>query len=510
MSNDVAGEDDWTRHLILVTSLGQAVVPADSQKLSIEPKNNFDDIFASIESDANRSKTLIFFIQGGLDDLDSAIARAKDAGTIAAMASDNFYPIFIGWDANLGTSYLEHLKTSRGIYEPGNYLFTTPLTLIADLGEAVSNAPLSFFHQFFETDAKRLKFASSSYTNDTVFRPISGLNPEAQVVNNEYAELRSYYNAHPERSLKIELANFCYSPERAIAGSATYIVSFVPKTAMLPILQGGGLGAWQRMRGRVINLFHRPYEFDLLDKGYHLTEADFREGVLPDDAYDKSTAERAGGLALFMAQLQAYQLDHKQRQIILVGHSAGTIVASEMLLRYPDIKYADIVYMAAACSLNDFEKSVLPYLKRHKSDATPTLFYDLCLHPQHEVDEWRLQEVTLGNGAEEMLAERGSLLEWIDNFYSTPESFMDRMLGKWENIVQASHIIPYELRPLITVKGFGASPDALKAFPNTGGAYNIDTFYKHRDTGPQAHGDFSWWPYWKTWMWEVEPSLKSP
>jgi pimeloyl-ACP methyl ester carboxylesterase len=255
------------------------------------------------------------------------------------------------------------------------------------------------------------------------------------------------------------------------------------------------------MRGRVINLFHKPYEFTLLDKGTNLNLKDFEDSVIPDE---KRAAERDGGLAVFLQQLQAYQEHHPERRIVLVGHSAGTIVASEMLARYPKIKYSHIVYMAAACSINDLEKSVLPYLQLHCTDPVPTRFYDLCLHPQHEVDEWRLQQVTLSNGFEEFVAERGSLLEWIDNFYSTPESFMDRMLGKWENIIQAAHIIPCNLRPLITIKGFGADANAIKVQPNLKTKYDVDLFYEHRVSGPQAHGDFSWWPYWKSWMWEVD------
>ena len=493
----------WREHIVLVTSLGQAVEPGPSQATSTVPKSDFSDIFA--EKDKFPDQKIIIFIQGGLDDLDSAIQRAKEPASIAAMEAKGYYPLFIGWDANLGTSYWEHLKTARGIYEPNNWVATLPLTLVADLGGAISNAPLSFFHQFFETDVRRLKFASSSFTNKTDYVPIHGINPEPQVVNNEYAKLRLLYEKYPDSALKVELGDFHYSSQRAIFGSATYLASLPAKTLMLPVLQTGGLGAWQRMRGRVINLFHKPYEFTLLDVDHHPTEDEFTAAVLPDDAPANYPSERAGGLALFMKELEAYQKRHPYLKIDLVAHSAGTIVASEMLFRNPRLKYDHIVFMAAACSLNDLEKSVLPYLRRHQCDPVPTPFYDLCLHPQHEVDEWRLQKVLLSNDIEEFVAERGSLLEWIDNFYSTPESFMDRVAGKWENIIQAAHIIPGRLRPLITIKGFGADADSITIPPST--AHGIDEafFEAHASTGPQAHGDFSWWPYWEPWLWTVKP-----
>ena len=496
----------WQKHVVLVTSLGQAVEPGPSQAASTVSKESFADLFA--EKDRFPDQKIILFIQGGLDDLDTAIGRAQDAPSIAAMEAKGYFPIFIGWDANLGTSYWEHLKTARGIYEPNNWIATLPLTLVADAGGAVSNAPLAFFHQFFETDTRRLKFASSSFTNTTDYVPVKGLNPEPQVVNNEYAQLRRLYETEPDQALKIQLGSFSYSSQRAILGSATYLASFPSKTLLLPVLQTGGLGAWQRMRGRVINLFHKPYEFNLLDIYHRPTERAFEEGVRPDDASETYAKDRAGGMALFMRDLEAYQKAHPALTIDLVAHSAGTLVASEMLFRNPDVKYNHIVFMAAACSLNDLEKSVLPYLKRHKTDSVPTPFYDLCLHPQHEVDEWRLQQVSFTNGLEEFAAERGSLLEWIDNFYSTPEGFMDRVLGKWENIVQAAHIIPGDLRPLITIKGFGASPEALKAPPPSPYGFDEATFEAHADTGPQAHGDFSWWPYWEPWLWTVTPQTR--
>ena len=494
---------NWHQHVVLVTSLGQAVEPATCQATSTVPKESFSDIFR--EKDKYPDQKILIFIQGGLDDLDDAIKRAREPASIAAMEAKGYYPIFIGWDANLGTSYWEHLKTNRGVYESDSWVATLPLTLIADLGGAISNAPLSFFQQFFRTDLRRLQFGSSSFKPTTEYQPVGGIDPAAIVVNNEYAQLRHYYEKHPERALKVQMRDFHLSDERAVVGSAVYIASFPTKTLLLPVLQEGGLGAWQRMRGRTVSLFHKPYEFDLLDIYKHPSEEAFAKGVLPDDASEDFARTRAGGMALFMRELEAYQAKHPGLKIDLVAHSAGTIVASEMLFRNPDVKYDHIIYMAAACSLNDFERAVLPYLKQHATEKEPTLFYDLCLHPQHEIDEWRLQQVSWGKGLEEVLAERGSLLEWIDNFYSTPESFMDRVLGKWENIIQASHIIPGELRPLITIKAFGANPLSLKTEPSKAQGFDEAIFEAHESTGPQAHGDFSWWPYWEPWLWSVPP-----
>src|SRR5205807_7605742 len=95
-------------------------------------------------------------------------------------------------------------------------------------------------------------------------------------------------------------------------------------------------------------------------------------------------------------------------QITLVGHSMGAIVLNELVRRSTTegVHYDNIVYMAAACSVRDFQRSVVPYMQRH----TTTNFYNLCLHPVNEVRERHAAD----------LVPRGSLLVWIDDMYSNP------------------------------------------------------------------------------------------
>lgn len=84
---------------------------------------------------------------------------------------------------------------------------------------------------------------------------------------------------------------------------------------------------------------------------------------------------------------------------------------------------------------------------------------------------------------------KGSLLEWIDNFLASPQTTLDRTLGKWENIIQATHIIPEETRGQVNIKAFIAGPDSRK---------------EYQEGNPQKHADFTKKEiaFWKETFWK--------
>jgi pimeloyl-ACP methyl ester carboxylesterase len=164
-------------------------------------------------------------------------------------------------------------------------------------------------------------------------------------------------------------------------------------------------------------------------------------------------------------------------EITLVGHSMGAIIMNHIVHKYPELPYKKIVYMGAACSVREFEQSVIPYLKNHSE----TQFYNLCLHPIAEAREmpWILD-----------FFPRGSLLEWIDSMFVTPQTLMDRTLGKWDNVMQATQVIPHSIRDQVTIKSFGVG----------------------RDQGlPQRHGDFNDIAFWTDEILDAErPPVEVP
>jgi pimeloyl-ACP methyl ester carboxylesterase len=169
-------------------------------------------------------------------------------------------------------------------------------------------------------------------------------------------------------------------------------------------------------------------------------------------------------MAVFLRKLEEAQLAHHCENVTLVGHSMGAMIFNHGLRDFPDVHYNNIVYMAAACSIRDFNDTVIPYMERNSHQNTQ--FYGLSLHPRAEdrdrsVWEW---------------VPRGSLLIWIDEFLGHPESFTDRTLGHFENALLASRLFPPRLQKRIHLTALSTGP----------GANELD-----------EHGQFSSMAFWK-------------
>jgi hypothetical protein len=123
---------------------------------------------------------------------------------------------------------------------------------------------------------------------------------------------------------------------------------------------------------------------------------------------------------------------------------------------------------------------VIPYLESHP-DAR---FFNLTLHPRAEVREtWSAGIGSLGLDP----APRGSLLVWIDNYFSDPTSFADRTIGRWDNLIPATHVFPRDVRARVFIKAFGVT--------RWGGS---------DPDNPQTHGDLTKGKFWDEAFWQPE------
>jgi hypothetical protein len=165
----------------------------------------------------------------------------------------------------------------------------------------------------------------------------------------------------------------------------------------------------------------------------------------------------------------------------------GTIVLNELFNRNPDIEASRIAYFGAACSIEDFEKSVCPYLRQH----TNTQFYSLSLHRICERDENALSSMLPVPVFRDLIV-RGSLLNWIDDIFAKPNTITDRTLGAWENATRALPDIPGDLRGQVHLRG--CDIEKRPAFYRTEGLKD-----------PQIHGAFTQANFWSTaFLWPVE------
>jgi hypothetical protein len=60
-----------------------------------------------------------------------------------------------------------------------------------------------------------------------------------------------------------------------------------------------------------------------------------------------------------------------------------------------------------------------------------------------------LRETNFGD-----LPPQGSLLVWIDDLFANPATPFDRTLGRWENIVACTYVIPQYVRGRVNIKAF--------------------------------------------------------
>jgi hypothetical protein len=189
----------------------------------------------------------------------------------------------------------------------------------------------------------------------------------------------------------------------------------------------------------------------------------------------------SGGLGQIMEWLQAKielgQIQADLVEVTLIGHSMGAIVVDQIVIRYPNLPLASVVHLASADTIRSVENSVVAHMRLQHiaSKSRQTRFYSVMLHPDRED-----QEKYLANSIP-----KGSLLTWIDSFYSRPPSSADRRFGRWANVKTWVETFPSELQ---RVAHFTVC--------------RYDTI-----AGPTKHGDFfaigpDRSPYWDVTFWQ--------
>lgn len=438
---------------------------------------------------ATNKKQIMIFVHGGLNSLGSGLDRAPLVGEIKNNTSaKQYFPIFIDWDSGLMSSYGEHLVIIRqGKQEPLYGPMTAPFTLLEDVGRSATRFPLAWYHQI-ATDWKSLTFPNQPYTTDCSTATYDHwMHPEIQSQNALYCALRKDTSSSALKVSLDEAKEADWKKTKMLGRFFSYWISMPLKYSIVPIIDGFGKPSWDNMVRRTLNMYRTPEEFDLRKEIGKVNE-------IPEDvetlAGEKIRIKETGALAKFLYKLDDFiGKNSEEYEVTLVGHSMGTIVLSEFFRSHKNYKYlsasvSNIVYMAAASSIRDFKDAVIPFMQNYNKNAK---FYNLTLHPLNDSGEanWQYLDVV----------PRGSLLEWIDNFLTTPATPLDRTLGKWENIIQATHVIPEDVRPRVTLKGFGVGDKST--------------------TGPQVHGQFDDfcsakdgeycqnWNFWDPVFWEV-------
>ncbi|MGD9852635.1 MAG: hypothetical protein AB7T38_15365 [Nitrospirales bacterium] len=436
------------KHTVAIDPEGNPVDPITFSALSSDAFQGQLHTIVTEIAKSGKNKILVF-VHGGLNHQKASLDRVKELLADTDLMNA-YYPIFLNWNSDLVDTSIEDLLYIRQgrmarVWGP----VSSPFKLVVAVGGGILRTPLVW-----------AQMLSSDMNSTGLIRWPGKRNSEA------LAEVMlDLYRKKELGFIPIERGKSSISGWDTTAALTRYVVTLPSKLLLSPFIDGIGQGAWHNMLRRTQMLFHREEAFDIRD-------------FLDDSPRIKKMLTKGpdGGAYLLFGVLRDLLNTHGQpMETTLIGHSMGTIVLNRVLQEFPDLPVRNIVYMAAACSIDDFRTSVIPYLQRKEhQDAR---FYNLMLHPDAEVREWQKSFLDL--------TPRGSLLVWIDNFLSNPQSTLDRTLGAWENIIQATHIIPPDVRSRIMLKAFCIGGENCNA-PTTHGAFS-DRAYQ----------------FWKPEFWQV-------
>ncbi|MBI5775750.1 MAG: hypothetical protein HY444_00045 [Nitrospirae bacterium] len=428
----------------------------------------FEDLVRNAPT-RNNKKQILIFAHGGLNTQVGTVERAFDL--MQAIPKEDYYPVFINWQSSLFSSYFDHLLYIRqGESWDGWGVVTMPMFvpvyLAADVARAITRAPIVWY--FLAQN-----FVKSAGNTDAI--------AEADAIA---TELEQEYRKNPSGNV-LKVAHDPIDRRESWDATLAHTTSALTVPTKLigsMFIDAFGKSAWEIMLRRTHMLYHTEREF-----------FESRKVAVDEGMPEIPTAhiKPDGALSVFLRRLQD-MVDRnggmEAWDITLVGHSMGTIVLNQMIREFGlktvtgsdgktsttgvALPFNRIVYMAGAATVRDYQDSLFPYLRENQNAR----MYHLVLHPKAEVRERFDPGIPYVD-----LPPRGSLLAWVDDFLSAPETPLDRTVGRYENLLSAVHNTADELRGRVHIKAFGAGRDVR---------------------APQKHGDFtSHLKFWKSECW---------
>ena len=406
------------------------------------------------EARATKRKVILIRAHGGMNAIQGALANSiRIIREIQDDTSTSYYPILINWNSGPLDSYFSSSASGRYVFLEGGpgdgiwwpRLISGPFYIAADLlGGTVRYVVFDFTPQVVN-----------------VFAPLSGQSHAIPMSGWTQPQVRPVIM--PDTSLGRD----CWPGGSRATAFATNVVTFPTRIIGGLGVESFGAPAWTGMRRRAKLLLRAEFEPpEELSLGVSLRPA---------------VEAKPGPVGELLDTLQNVLRVRPDLRVELIGHSMGAIIASEIAEDPHGIEFDDIVFLAAAVSLRDFRRTVVPYLKAHPA----TQFYNVTLHPAADFFE-----------SSTFLAPRGSLLEWIDRYLDRPETEVDAVMGKHNNVMRGMDVFSTEVRNRVHQKTFGFYD---------GSGYGPGTDLPHTHGGFNAEGV----PFWRPSFWKprsVEPS----
>ena len=494
--------DNLYKHYVRMDRDGSPKDISTGRKIGTETfkKSQLQEIITNIENhlnntnieDKNQEKsqeeiannTIVIYVHGAPLRGDVQVSESRNKFKIIQNTNRHWYPILLNWDGSLADVYLDNLFRIRQGREVSTLYgtATAPASLIGDLLVSIGRWPSTWFSQlkhiwvteYPQSDTSGDKQAAK--TQQLLTRQLSQSRDGQNEGVSQSADCQQYLKISKSYPLdpKFSPSTLVQLPIDAVRSAPSFVFS--------PFIASFGSSMWKNYNRRAQAAIRQGSEFG----------NDSTKLRVDDDT-------PSGTLATLVNEIAKSEVVKKHKaNFILIGHSTGTIILSELVNTFLGVhadntkkgqtggnagsdedrseetmeygvKIKKIVFLGAAATIRDFTKTIVPYLREN----TDTEFYGISLNGYDEAKSSYLGVIT------------PSLLEWLDNSIAQPPSHMDRVMGKWENMMLAVHTIPCEIRGRVH----------LKHLPGE------DGFPRHHRDLDELHKEFN--PF-KESDWEVE------
>ena len=413
-------------------------------------------------SDDQDTPYIVIYLHGAPLFVDVSVAETRVKFQQLTASNPNWYPIIFNWNGVLWDAYLDHLFRLRQGRRVSTVwgTATAPVYAIADFLKSIVIAPAVWSRlsgHVIETEFPKIEFSDEKPRSMATARQIVALDikPTSASATDcpTNLQISDTYPADP----KLSADTLVKLPVDTAAS--------VPLFALAPFVASYGSSVWTNYNRRAQAAIRQMSEFDI-DASKFTTADDAPSGafaILVREIIEKYGSRKEKKQNAAKPQIaEAAQNARTQPRIILIGHSTGAIMISELIgainanedskngmtsnedpesaitakKDHGNAMIDKIVFLGAAVTIGDVFKTIVPFLAANKD----TSFYNISLNAYHEAKSSYKAVVT------------PSLLEWLDNLIAQPSSHLDRVMGKWENVMLAMHAIPCDIRNRVHLK----------------------------------------------------------
>lgn len=400
---------------------------------------------------------ILIHIHGGLVKYEHTDKKVNElAEKIMNDGTDWHYPIFFSWKSDFLDTYFEQIGWIRQGVKTKNIFagpVSSPIISAVHILKGISQLPMTWY------------YISANWKDrlaEQGILPKRALSHMWEEADKKYKQ----YSKYEDGEVDILSGSYWNSRKDKLGRYAKYTI-----TAPIRVVFGGiglsefGERTWGNMKRRTSNIFFPVSIFD--------------------DRHDDGIA--AGHFFKILFE-QINNTNEYEFEITLIGHSMGTVILNKMIMNNLEIikkgkSIKNIVYMVAACSINDAKNAIIPLLKaielenidgNERASDGDSHFYNLTLNRIAEISE----PVAFSLGP------FGTPLHYIDQHYEHPEMQLDRTLGTEINVL--------------------TSIDAFENDKEISDNIHLKSFDSYDGHVPSRHGEFNESPFWRKSFWKTD------